>query len=84
MSGGAVRRTVLVLLLYALGAWAVLLVGGWLSRVLALPMLFDRLLQIGLYLGVAVAALLAWHYPRLAAGSGDAGGPPAAPGERRS
>lgn len=83
MSGGAVRRTVVVLLFYALGAWAVLLVGGWLSRVLALPMLFDQLLQAGVYLGVPVAALLAWHYPRLAGGSGDGSDGPAPAGKRR-
>ena len=71
MSGGALRRTVLVLLLYALGAWAILLVGGWLSRVLALPMLFDRMLHAGVLLGALVAAVMAWHYPRLAGGSGE-------------
>lgn len=73
------RRTVVVLLFYALGAWAVLLVGGWLSRVLALPMLFDQLLQAGVLLGALVAAVMAWHYPRLAGGSGEGSrrqGPP--------
>lgn len=79
------RRTAVVLLAYALGAWAVLLVGGWLSRVLALPMLFEELLRAGIYLGALVAAVLAWHYPRLAGGSGDGSrrqGPPTE--ERRS
>ena len=66
MGDGALRRTLLVLLAYAAGAWVVLLVGSWLRRVLSLPLLFEQLLHGGLLLGVAVAGLLAWNYPRLA------------------
>lgn len=82
--GNALRRALLVLLLYALGAWVVLLLGGWLRRVLALPMLFDELLRAGIYLGALVAVVLAWHYPRLAGGSGDDRGAPPRSGERRT
>lgn len=81
--GSAPRRAVLVLLFYALGAWVVLLLGGWLRRVLVLPMLFNELLRAGIYLGALVAALVAWHYPRLGGGSGDGSGSPPRSGERR-
>lgn len=81
--GTPLRRAVLVLLLYALGAWVVLLLGGWLRRVLVLPMLFDELLRAVVYLGAFVAAVLAWHYPRLAGGSGDDNGSSPSSGGRR-
>lgn len=73
MDRGAVRRTVTVLLAYAAVACVVLLVGGWLRRVLALPPLFDDLLTWGLWGGASVAALMAWHYPAIATGGGPAG-----------
>lgn len=71
MDRGAVRRTVTVLLVYAAAACVVLLVGGWLRRVLALPPLFDDLLVWGLWGGAGVAALMAWHYPAIATGDVD-------------
>lgn len=66
---GAFRRTLTVLLVYAAGAWVVLLLGQWLRSVLILPMIFDDLLRWGVYLGAGVAALMAWFYPSLAGGS---------------
>jgi len=66
MEGGAVRRTVTVLLLYALGACIVLPLGAWLRRVLVLPSIFAELLRWGVYGGAVVAALVAWFYPRIA------------------
>ena len=82
---GALRRTLLVLLAYAAGAWLVLLVGSWLRRVLSLPMLFEQLLHGGLLLGVVVAGILAWHYPRLATHEepGARGGPDERAGHQR-
>lgn len=73
MDRGAVGRTVTVLLVYAAVACVVLFVGEWLRRVLALPPLFDDLLTWGLWGGAGVAALMAWHYPAIATGSGPAG-----------
>lgn len=69
MKDEPLRRTIAVLLGYAAIAWVVLLFGGWLGRVLALPGLFDVLLRWGLVLGVPVAAAMAWHYPSI--GHGD-------------
>lgn len=63
MDWEAVRRTVMVLVVYAVVAWVVFLLGGWLRRVLALPPLFDDLLTWGVYGGAGVAALVAWYYP---------------------
>lgn len=57
----------MVLLLYAAGAWLVLLVGGWLRQVLILPLIFDQLLRWGVFLGAGVAAAMAWFYPAIAA-----------------
>lgn len=65
MDWEAVRRTVMVLVVYAVVAWVVFLLGGWLRRVLALPPLFDDLLTWGVYGGAGVAALVAWHYPAI-------------------
>lgn len=63
------RRVAVIVLLYVAAGWVVLLLGGWLSRVLVLPPLFDTLLRAGLSVGLPVAAALAWSYPRLAGGS---------------
>lgn len=63
MDWEAVRRTVMVLVVYAVVACVVFLLGGWLRRVLALPPLFDDLLTWGVYGGAGVAALVAWYYP---------------------
>lgn len=65
MDWEAVRRTVMVLVVYAVVAWVVFLLGGWLRRVLALPPLFDDLLTWGVYGGAGVAALVAWYYPAI-------------------
>ena len=64
-----VRRTVTVLLVYVAVGWVVLVVGGWLRQVLVLPDVFMELLRWGLGLGVAVAAVMAWYYPAIAANS---------------
>lgn len=60
------RRTVLVVLIYLVCAALLLAVGGWLRRILALPVLFETLLHAGVWLGAIVAAVLAWNYPKLA------------------
>lgn len=71
---------VVVLALYALGAYGVLALGVWLRRTLVLPPLFDGLLRVGLLAGALVAAALAWSYPRLATGSSSADAESASPG----
>ena len=43
-------------------------VSGWVRRALALPSLFETLLRGGLLLGVPIAVLAAWYYPRLGVG----------------
>lgn len=72
------RRVVTVLLIYVVAALAVLVLGEWLRRLLVLPMIFETLLRAGVYLGALVAAVLAWHYPRLATGSDGRSDPDAA------
>lgn len=67
------RRTVAVLLGYALLAWLALLFGGVLRRLLLLPELFETLLQWGVALGAPVAALIGWHYPSIGHGDGGPG-----------
>jgi hypothetical protein len=62
------RRILSVLIAYAAGAWLVLLLAGWLGRVLALPPLFATLVRGLAVVGVPVAVLLAWRYPELGAG----------------
>lgn len=74
MSGSAVRRVLIVLLFYAAVAWLVLGGAGWLQTALALPRLFDDLLRLGLALGVPIAVVIAWRYPRL--GGGESGQSP--------
>lgn len=81
MESGAVRRTLTVLLAYAVVGWVVFLLGGWLRRVLALPPLFDELLTWGVYGGAGVAALMAWHYPTIAAGDEGSDGGGKVPGD---
>jgi hypothetical protein len=70
MEGRAVLRTLMVLMAYLAGAWVVLLLGGWLRRVLALPPLFDDLLRWGVYAGAVIAGLVAWYYPAIATQGG--------------
>ena len=65
MNGGGVRRVGVVLVAYVAGAWLVLGVAGWVGPALALPDLFPRLLMRGLALGLLLALVLAWHYPRI-------------------
>lgn len=62
------RRVTLVLAVYVVVGWLVMGLAGWLRRVLALPELFDVLLRAGLLVGFPIAAVLAWHYPRLGVG----------------
>ena len=71
MSGSAVRRVLIVLLVYAAVAWLVLGGAGWLQTALALPQLFDDLLRLGLAVGVPIAIVIAWRYPHL--GGGESG-----------
>jgi len=68
MTDRPLRRVVKVLLMYLGVVWMVLGVGGWLRRALALPRLFETLLEGGLIGGAFVAVGLAWAYPSLAAG----------------
>ena len=69
MKGGLKRtlaRTVSVLAAYCLAAALfVLPLARLLKRTLVLPDLFQTLVNWGLALGLPLAALLAWHYPRL-------------------
>lgn len=74
MSGSSTaRRVVTVLLVYALGAWIVLVGAGWLRPLLALPELFDRLLRLALIGGVPLAVLVAWLYPQMGDSDGATG-----------
>ncbi len=61
----AARRVAVVLLAYVVVAGTVWAVAGWARRVLALPASFLDLLGIGLAVGLPLAGLLAWYYPRL-------------------
>jgi len=80
--GSPIRRVALVLVGYAATGWLVFHFGGWLRRVLVLPPLFDELLRVGLVVGVPIAAVLAWYYPRLGHGSTAVDdGPPGGAGE---
>lgn len=65
MSEPPLRRVLLVLIAYAAGAWLVLLLAGWLGRVLALPPLFATLVRGLAIVGLPVAIMLAWRYPEL-------------------
>ena len=65
MTESPLRRLVAVGLAYVLGGWVVLLFGGWLQRLLALPPLFERLLAWGVGLGFFLAMAMAWAYPAL-------------------
>ena len=68
MTGAPFYRVAWVLLGYAGAAWVVLGVSGWFRRALALPALFETLLRGGLLMGVPIAVLAAWYYPRLGLG----------------
>ncbi len=63
-----IRRVLWVMLAYAVGAAVVLPMLDWLQRVLALPPQFGTLARGGMLLGVPLAILIAWHYPKLGAG----------------
>lgn len=52
-------------MVYVVLAIVVLLFADWVARLLALPPLFDTLLRWGLGLGLPIALLVAWHYPRI-------------------
>lgn len=67
MTDGPFRRVATVLLIYLGVGWMVLGIGSWLRRVLALPGLFETLLEGGVIGGAFVAIALAWAYPSLAA-----------------
>ena len=71
MDDGALRRVLIVLLGYGVAAWVVLLLGDWLSGLLALPPLFDSLLRWGLAFGLPCALLIAWKYPEIGHHGGD-------------
>ena len=67
-------RTVAVLVAYSLAALLfVLPLAGILKRTLVLPDVFLTVVHWGIFTGAPLAALLAWHYPRL--GWYGAGGP---------
>ena len=66
------RRALVVGAGYVATAWVVLRVAAWVRPIFALPELFLVLLRWGVVLGLPVAVLLAWHYPRL----GHHGAPP--------
>jgi len=65
MSKGGGRRIAIVLVAYLVVAWLVLGVAEWARPVLALPVLFPRILRNGLALGLPLALLLAWYYPKM-------------------
>lgn len=50
---------------YLVGAWAVMRVAAWVRVVLALPTLFETALAGLLAVGVLIAVLLAWHFPKI-------------------
>jgi hypothetical protein len=75
--GPALGRVLVVLAAYAVFALVVLGGAGFLSRVLVLPALFDRIVTGAVVLGLPLAAVLAWRYPSVgdvAPHAGSAGG----------
>ena len=60
-----IKRVIVVLLGYAIGSSIVFLSASVLSRMLALPALFSRVLLTGLILGVPISATVAWIYPNI-------------------
>lgn len=76
MSGGPVRRIVLVLVAYALFSIGVLRASAWIRRTFALPPLFDTLLLGLLGVGVVLAVVLAVRYPDVGAAGWGASGEP--------
>ena len=65
MSKEKFRRVIIVLLSYAVGSVIVFLGASVLSRILALPDLFSRVLLTGLTLGVPISITVAWIYPNI-------------------
>ena len=65
MSKVKLRRVIVVLLSYAVGSLIVFLSASVVSRMLALPELFPRILLTGLILGVPISATIAWIYPNI-------------------
>jgi len=65
MKQGGLGRIAVVLIAYVVVAWLVLGVAEWARPVLALPVLFPRLLRNGLAVGLPIALLLAWYYPSM-------------------
>lgn len=78
MTDRPLRRVAIVVAIYLVVALVVLPVSEWARRIFALPGLFSDLLRLGLLAGLPVAAVLAWHYPKLGHGDGPAtgGSPP--------
>ncbi len=68
MVKGGVRRALIVLLSYGLGAVVVYAGAVFVARLLVLPELFLRLLVVILAGGAVAAVWLAWIYPRLGHG----------------
>jgi hypothetical protein len=64
MSGG-LRRVALVGLAYLLLAGVVVVVADRVRALLALPAAFPWLVRLGLVLGLPVALVIAWSYPRI-------------------
>lgn len=60
-----------VALAYLALGWVVLLFGGWLRTLLALPPLFEELLTWGVGAGFFGALALAWVYPSLGTHGGE-------------
>ena len=65
MSKVKLRRVIVVLLSYAVGSLIVFLSASMVSRMLALPELFPRILLTGLIFGVPISATIAWIYPNI-------------------
>jgi hypothetical protein len=73
LNDGGLRRATWVFLGYGFAASVIVFVAEWFRRALALPQIFETLLHGMLAVGLPVAMVLAWHYPRL--GAGDVHGP---------
>ena len=71
MLSEGLRRVLIVMLGYTMAAGIVLLMGGWVATVLALPVLFETLLRWGLGLGLPCALLIAWNLPRVGQHGGE-------------
>lgn len=74
--GAALRRAAKVLVAYAVGAallWSAL---PAIARTFLLPELFGVLARGALVLGVGIAVVVAWRYPRMGVGGGPEDGSP--------